>query len=111
LLDLCRRRIAEPQVPDQPAPLQLGECGELFRDRPLARRVFVAHQAEVDDIEHVDPQVALAKLRLKARSGSGASTSPFRSVRAGTLHDTSWLRPTVHFWTRSKQPWIILPDE
>jgi hypothetical protein len=27
-------------------------------------------------------------------------------VRAGTLDDTSWLRPTRHIWTRSKQPWI-----
>jgi integrase len=34
----------------------------------------------------------------------------FRSVRAGTLDDTSWLRPTVHIWARSKQPWITLPD-
>jgi hypothetical protein len=31
-------------------------------------------------------------------------------VRAGTLDDTSWLRPTAHFWTRSKQPWIALPE-
>src|SRR5262249_17742899 len=30
-------------------------------------------------------------------------------VRAGTLDDTSWLRPTRHIWTRSKQPWIMLP--
>lgn len=33
-----------------------------------------------------------------------------RRVRAGTLDDTSWLRPTAHFWTRSKQPWVTLPD-
>jgi hypothetical protein len=32
-------------------------------------------------------------------------------VRAGTLDDTSWLRPTVHFWTRSAQPWVVLPEE
>jgi hypothetical protein len=25
-------------------------------------------------------------------------------VRAGPLDDTSWLRPTRHIWTRSKQP-------
>jgi hypothetical protein len=31
-------------------------------------------------------------------------------VRAGTLDDASWLHPTMHFWTRSKQPWIVLPD-
>ena len=27
-------------------------------------------------------------------------------IRAGSLDDTSWLRPTRHIWTRSKQPWI-----
>ena len=33
-----------------------------------------------------------------------------RRVRAGTLDDTSWLKPTAHFWTRSKQPWVTLPE-
>ena len=33
-----------------------------------------------------------------------------RRVRAGTLDDRSWLRPTAHFWTRSKQPWVVLPE-
>ena len=27
-------------------------------------------------------------------------------IRAGSLDDTSWLRPTRHIWTRSKQPWV-----
>ena len=36
--------------------------------------------------------------------------STIRNVRGGTLDDTSWLRPTVHFWTRSKQPWVALPE-
>src|SRR5689334_1765369 len=31
-------------------------------------------------------------------------------VRAGTLDDTSWLRPVAHFWTRSAQPWVVLPE-
>ena len=44
-----------------------------------------------------------------AKPGS-ANPNSFRAVR-GTLDDTSWLRPTVHFWTRSKQPWVVLPDE
>jgi hypothetical protein len=35
----------------------------------------------------------------------------FRVVRAGTLDDTSWLQPTFHFWTRSRQPWITVPFE
>ena len=33
-----------------------------------------------------------------------------RRVRAGTLDDRSWLRPTAHFFTRSKQPWVTLPE-
>ena len=35
----------------------------------------------------------------------------FVAVRAGTLDDTSWLRPTAHFWTRSAQPWVTLPED
>jgi hypothetical protein len=42
-------------------------------------------------------------------SGTPRPGAPIRTVRAGTLDDTSWLRPTVHLWTRSKQPWITLP--
>jgi hypothetical protein len=34
----------------------------------------------------------------------------FRTVRGGTLDDTSWLQPTVHFWTRSAQTWFALPQ-
>src|SRR5262249_14846376 len=30
-------------------------------------------------------------------------------VRAGTLDDTSWLRPTRHIWRRSRQPGITWP--
>jgi hypothetical protein len=33
-----------------------------------------------------------------------------RNVRGGTLDDTSRLYPTVHFWTRNKQPWIAIPE-
>src|ERR1700730_10860346 len=28
----------------------------------------------------------------------------------GNGDDTSWLRPTRHIWTRSKQPWVTLPE-
>ena len=33
------------------------------------------------------------------------------SVRAGTLDDTSWLKPEVHLWARSKQPWVHIPED
>jgi hypothetical protein len=38
-----------------------------------------------------------------------APPGALRTVRAGTLSDTSWLRPAVHFWARSAQPWVVLP--
>jgi hypothetical protein len=37
------------------------------------------------------------------------TNSMVRAVLGGTLDDTSWLRPTIHVWTRSAQPWVILP--
>ncbi|UPY37220.1 GFA family protein [Sediminicoccus sp. KRV36] len=49
------------------------------------------------------------------RLGSGPINAPddrgmLRILRAGTLDDTSWLRPAVHVWVRSAQPWVKLPD-
>lgn len=32
-------------------------------------------------------------------------------IKAGTLDDVSDLRPSAHYWTRSAQPWIRLPDD
>ncbi|HEV2364136.1 MAG TPA: GFA family protein [Caulobacteraceae bacterium] len=30
------------------------------------------------------------------------------SLRAGTLDDTSWLRPAAQIWTSSAQPWALI---
>jgi hypothetical protein len=32
------------------------------------------------------------------------------AIKAGTLDDTSWLRPAGHIWTGSKQPWVQIPQ-
>lgn len=32
------------------------------------------------------------------------------SVKAGTLDDTSWLKPDSHYWTTRKQSWVVVPD-
>lgn len=31
-------------------------------------------------------------------------------VKAGTLDDTSWLKPQIQFWTKSKQDWFQLDE-
>ena len=32
-------------------------------------------------------------------------------LRAGTLDESRSVRPRAHVWVRSKQDWVILPDE
>jgi hypothetical protein len=32
-------------------------------------------------------------------------------VRAGTLDDTSWVKPTASIWMASKQPWLRMQDD
>ena len=32
-------------------------------------------------------------------------------VRAGTLDDPSSVQPDVHIYTRSKVPWVMIPDD
>ena len=32
-------------------------------------------------------------------------------VKAGTLNDKSWLKPTHQFWCSSKHPWLELSEE
>ena len=32
------------------------------------------------------------------------------SVKPGTLDSTLWLKPEIHIWTKSKQPWVAIPD-
>jgi hypothetical protein len=38
------------------------------------------------------------------------SDAPVVNVRAGTLDDTSWLKPNLHAWLSSKQPWTPIPE-
>ncbi len=33
------------------------------------------------------------------------------TIRAGSLDDTSWLRPAAHFFMRSAQPWETIAGE
>ena len=46
----------------------------------------------------------------RSEAGPDAAARAVRVVRGGTFDDTSWLRPTMHFWTRSRQPWVVLPE-
>jgi hypothetical protein len=43
-------------------------------------------------------------------NGERAGQPSTTTVRAGSLDDTSWLSPAAHFFVRSAQPWVRLPD-
>ncbi|WP_456237067.1 GFA family protein [Belnapia mucosa] len=34
-----------------------------------------------------------------------------RNLKPGTLDDATWLPPVAHFFTRSMQPWVAIPDD
>jgi hypothetical protein len=40
----------------------------------------------------------------------GGASYPNRNIKPGTLDDTSWLTPATHFWTRSAQHWVEIPE-
>jgi hypothetical protein len=40
-----------------------------------------------------------------------ATNDAFLSIKAGTLDDTSWLAPREHYWTKRKQPWVVIPAD
>ena len=39
------------------------------------------------------------------------ATPALMAIKAGTLDDTSWLKPDAHYWTKRKQPWTPLSTD
>ena len=53
--------------------------------------------------------------RFCPECGSGimsevTATPDLEWLKAGTLDDPSWLRPQMHMWTSSAQPWVSIDD-
>ncbi len=56
--DLLRGHVAEPDVADQPALLQTGQRLDLPGDRAFAGLMDVAHDAQIDHIHRLEPEIA-----------------------------------------------------
>jgi hypothetical protein len=41
----------------------------------------------------------------------GGAAYSNRNIKPGTLDDATWLVPTIHFWTRSAQQWVLIPED
>ena len=48
---------------------------------------------------------------LTALWSEAMASPPFKTVYAGTLDESSALRPVAHIWTQDAQPWIPLPAD
>lgn len=81
-------------VPQNSFQLIAGEVRDFTRSSDSGRRVRCVFCPSCGTRIYHDPAYAQGILNIKP----------------GTLDDTSWLLPTVHVWTRSKQPWVTIPD-
>ena len=54
--------------------------------------------------------VSLVCASCYSRISTQRGDFPTISIRAGTLDDTSWIKPVAQIWTSSAQPWAIVPD-
>jgi hypothetical protein len=111
------------EISDVPQLIYTCHCTDCQRLTGSAFSIAIAVSDRAFHLMGVEPRLLHATAdsgRVKTRwvcpecgcwiCGASSSDEGLRRVRSGTLDDTSWLRPTVHFWTRSKQPWIALPE-
>ena len=103
------RDVGNEVPPDRRLPVR----GDPLRGQgsPASRLHLSLHGMSAPDRQCVFNGAGCGRRRLPTR-GDPAAPAPTQSrQRAGTLDDTPWPRPTAHFWTRSAQPWVVLPEE
>jgi hypothetical protein len=73
---------------------------------------IVRGQPSQYSLELVDGRLKASNFcsRCSTRLWGASRTAGLAVLEAGTLDDTSWLRPVGHIWTRSAQPWIAIPE-
>ncbi len=74
---------------------------ELVAGNPMRKERLVAGGAK---------SVSLICASCYSRLNTQREGAPTLNVRAGTLDDTSWLRPAAQIWTSSAQPWALVRD-
>ena len=81
--------------------------GESFRITKGVPRMFARRTSPVKTMECW----FCAECGTRLYHMPGGASYPNRNIKPGTLDDSSWLMPTLHFWTRSAQPWVVIPDD
>ena len=42
--------------------------------------------------------------------GRGDAYAGLMFIKAGTLDDPSWVKPSAHIWCAEKQPWVVIEE-
>ena len=43
-------------------------------------------------------------------AASGEAYAGLTFIKAGTLDDSSWVKPAAHIWCAEKQPWVVIEE-
>lgn len=110
------------RLTDEPLTLYACHCTDCQRESGSSFGLSMILSRTAVDLLQGDPQhygVTLADGRQKHGTFCGTCATRLWSepvefpqvvnVVPGTLDDTTWLRPIAHIWTRSKQPWVVIP--
>lgn len=110
---------------EEPKMTAVCHCSHCQKQTGTAFSVLVCVSAESI---HYYEQASLAEYTDSGESGAAVHRhfcnhcgSPILSlpdsmpgmafIKAGTLDDTSWLKPTAHVWCSSAQPWVNIPTD
>lgn len=90
--------------------------GSAFSEHMLVARGDLELTGALDEGQMTQPSGAVSTLtgcsicksRLMAENSTRAGVA---TLRVGTLDNAREFAPAAHFWVKSKQPWIALPDD
>jgi len=112
------------EVIGEPQQLVVCHCTDCQKQSSSAFGMTLVVNEEEFSITQGEPKIYASKSEAgRAKTGGFCSECGNRifhknkvrkgkvSVKAGTLDDTSTLKPDKHIWTKSKQPWITIPED
>ena len=82
----------------------------------IPRGAFPHHQGQPENVcprdrpVEDDGMLVLPDCGTRLDHMPGGAAYANRNIKPGTLDDRSWLIPTIHFWTRSAQEWVVIPE-
>jgi len=117
----CQCGFVRYSITDEPIRLNVCHCKDCQRQSGSAFGMSLVIRPEAFRLEAGN----IKEFEVQADSGRAKTcgfcpacgvriynrTDALCSVKAGTLDDTSELKPDAHYWTRSRQSWPILGDD